>query len=380
MVRVLAQTVSGNPWANLPFHFWTVVLFVFGAMVGSFLNVCIHRMPRGESIVTPPSHCPHCGYSIPWWLNIPLLTWVYLRGRCRNCRAPISARYFLVELLTAALFAGVWIRYGHISPWIALADCALLGGLIVATFIDFEHFIIPDEVTLGGIGAGLICSFGIPELQTNWPSFARHAASSVAVKESLLGIVVGGGLLYGVLRLGKLFLGKYKIQFPAETRVVFTETCVKLPEEEIPYEDLFYRNSDTIIVVGRRIQIPDRCYFEGSIRLSPKSLRIGRDTFNPEEISEFEVLTEELTMPREAMGFGDVKFMAAIGSFLGWPGVIFCLTASSAIGAVVGLTLIALKKREKSSRLPYGPYIALAAVIWVFGGQDLVKHWLRYSF
>jgi leader peptidase (prepilin peptidase)/N-methyltransferase len=104
-------------WAAAPFHFWTVVFFVFGSIVGSFLNVCIHRMPLGESVVSPPSHCPHCRYTIPWWLNIPLFTWVFLRGRCRQCGAPISVRYFLVELLTAVVFAGAWVRYGAFSPW-----------------------------------------------------------------------------------------------------------------------------------------------------------------------------------------------------------------------------------------------------------------------
>ena len=102
--------------AALPFHFWTVTAFVFGSIVGSFLNVCIHRMPLGQSIVRPPSHCPHCGYSIPWYLNIPLVTWFWLGGRCAHCKAPISPRYFLVELLTAALFAACWMKFGHISP------------------------------------------------------------------------------------------------------------------------------------------------------------------------------------------------------------------------------------------------------------------------
>ncbi len=95
-----------NTWAAVPFHFWSAVLFVFGSMVGSFLNVCIHRLPLEQSIISPPSHCPHCKYSIPWYLNIPLVTWVYLRGKCRNCGAPISVRYFLVELLTAVIFLG----------------------------------------------------------------------------------------------------------------------------------------------------------------------------------------------------------------------------------------------------------------------------------
>src|SRR5436189_3155802 len=93
-----------QPFAAMPFHFWSAMIFVFGSMVGSFLNVCIYRMPRGLSVVTPPSSCPYCGYRIPWHFNIPLLTWLYLRGQCANCGAPISVRYFLVELLTALVF------------------------------------------------------------------------------------------------------------------------------------------------------------------------------------------------------------------------------------------------------------------------------------
>jgi leader peptidase (prepilin peptidase)/N-methyltransferase len=89
---------------NVPFHFWSAIFFIFGSVVGSFLNVCIYRMPRGLSVIRPASHCPACGYAIPWYLNIPLVTWVWLRGRCANCRAPISARYFVVELVTGLAF------------------------------------------------------------------------------------------------------------------------------------------------------------------------------------------------------------------------------------------------------------------------------------
>jgi leader peptidase (prepilin peptidase)/N-methyltransferase len=145
---------SHETWQAVPFHFWSVWVFVFGSMVGSFLNVCIHRMPLGESIVSPPSHCPKCKYAIPWFLNIPLLTWAYLQGKCRNCGEKISARYFLVELLTALLFLACWLSFGRQSVWVALVYAIFLAGLVAATFIDFEHFIIPDEITIGGIVSG----------------------------------------------------------------------------------------------------------------------------------------------------------------------------------------------------------------------------------
>src|SRR6516164_4408846 len=161
-----------NPhnWAPVPFHFWSLAFFALGCIVGSFLNVCIHRMPLGMSVVTPPSHCPHCRYSIPWWLNIPLVTWMALRGQCRNCGAPISPRYFIVELLTGAAFLGCWLHFGdRLHPFpsmpVALVYCVFLAGLICATFIDFEHFIIPDEITLGGIVVGVVASVALPSLQ-----------------------------------------------------------------------------------------------------------------------------------------------------------------------------------------------------------------------
>src|SRR5579871_6389403 len=132
---------DAEAWSRVPFHFWSLTFFVFGCIVGSFLNVCIYRMPLGQSVVSPPSHCPHCNYSIPWYLNIPLVTWLYLQGKCANCRAPISVRYFLVELLTGAVFLGCWLVAGHQSAIVALIYCLFMAGLIAATFIDFEHFI-----------------------------------------------------------------------------------------------------------------------------------------------------------------------------------------------------------------------------------------------
>jgi leader peptidase (prepilin peptidase) / N-methyltransferase len=120
----------------------------------------------------------------------------------------------------------------------------------------------------------------------------------------------------------------------------------------------------------------DRCYADTLIRLSPSRLRIGEEEFDPVQVSHMEAVANNIVLPREAMGLGDVKFMAAIGAFLGWKAVIFCLMVSSLLGAIVGVTLIVLKKREWSTRLPYGPYIALAALIWLFGGQRLMTVWL----
>src|ERR1700678_1997254 len=187
-------------WALVPFSFWTLSFFVFGCVVGSLLNVCIHRMPLGESIVHPPSHCPHCGYSIPWYLNIPLVTWVWLRGRCANCGREISSRYFLVEFLTGLVFAACWMAYGHRSALVAMVFCVMIAGLIVATFIDFEHFIIPDEITLGGIVVGLLLAFFVPGSHLRFPFGRPMQRPGEAMTDSALGIVTGAGLIYGILR------------------------------------------------------------------------------------------------------------------------------------------------------------------------------------
>jgi len=367
---MLSRTFDPGVWAAVPFHFWSVVFFCFGCTVGSFLNVCIHRMPLGQSIVSPPSHCPHCKYSIPWLLNIPLVTWLYLRGKCANCGAPIAARYFLVELLTGLLFLGCWLHLGHQSGMAALVLAFFLAGLIVATFIDFEHFIIPDEITLGGIVVGLISSFFVPQIHGT-------DAPSEAIKRGLVGALIGAGLVYLVLRGGKLLFGKQRVTLPANTKIVFSETAIELPDRSIAYEDVFYRCSDTIVIKATTLELIDRCYGEVTVRLSPMALQIDDEQFDPESVPYLEAVSAEMVLPREAMGLGDVKFMAAIGAFLGWEAVIFSLVVSSFIGAIVGLVLISLRKRGLSSRLPYGPYIAAAATLWIFAGPQIVS-WYRH--
>src|SRR5664279_3477401 len=177
-------------WSAVPFHFWSVVFFVLGSMVGSFLNVCIHRLPLGQSIVSPGSHCPACNYAIPWYLNIPLLTWVYLGGKCQNCGAPISARYFLVELLTAVLFCACWLAFGAQSVWLALIYGAL--------------------------------------------------------RESGLGIAVGAGIIYFFVRMGKLVWGRETLVLPPDTKIIFTENGLVFPDKEISYDEVFYRPSDIV--------------------------------------------------------------------------------------------------------------------------------------
>ena len=136
--------------------------FLTGCAIGSFLNVCIVRMPLEKSIVSPGSHCVKCKKPVAWYDNIPLFSYLLLAGKCRHCKTTISFRYFLVELLTGGVFLGFYLYYGPTA--ILIPYLVMVSGFIVATFVDFEHRIIPDEISIGGMIVGLILSFFIPEL------------------------------------------------------------------------------------------------------------------------------------------------------------------------------------------------------------------------
>ncbi len=265
-----------------PDTYLIVSLFIFltGLCIGSFLNVCIWRIPRDESIAWPGSHCPACNHPIAPWDNIPLLSWLILNGKCRHCKAPISPRYFLVELLTGALFAALWILHGAslLTPAYLLFTCALLLG----TFVDLDHLILPDRVTIGGMIAGPLLSFALPALQ-------GQTERLPALLHSLAGLALGFGALWLVATVGRLVLH------------------------------------------------------------------------------------------REAMGFGDVKLLGAIGACLGWQAVLFTIFLSSLSGTLLGLALIAAGRKELQSRIPYGPHIALAALVWMLCGPACVDLYLTWS-
>lgn len=276
----------------------SVVSFVFGASIGSFLNVVIWRVPRGESIVRPPSHCPRCGSPIRWYQNIPIVSWLALRGRCANCRAPISPRYILVETLTGVLFLAAFMRYGNLAPlawvWIAL--------MIVGSFIDFDLRLLPDFVTVGGMIYGVSVAavvwviaawFGVDIRlfsagSAAWPV---HSLYPFALEPlwSIVGLAFGLGLLWLIRFLGTL------------------------------------------------------------------------------------------AFRREAMGLGDVLLMGGIGAIFGFEAVLVTLVLSAVAGSVVGVALILVSKVKLGSfvEIPYGPYICMGCLAWMFWGPELVNWYLN---
>lgn len=374
--------------AVLPYtydYIFTAFAFVLGASIGSFLNVCIYRLPLNLSVNEPKrSFCPSCKYQIPFHHNIPLVSWLVLRGKCANCGKPISFRYFGVELLTGLLFLAIWLKvwaWGRPGwppqEWLLALPYWVMGGLfIVATFIDFEHFIIPDEITIGGTVAGVLLSFAIP---------AMHDQQSNLMSGlwSVIGAAVGYGALRLVVELGKMAFGKKRLSF--EKAAPFSwirngeEADFTVGEEKMLWSEFFYRGNEQLLLQCTWIEIDGKRFENVSVRCECDWLHIDARKWELVKVDEIKGEVTEVTLPREAMGLGDVKFVACVGAFLGWKAVLFTIMSASTIGAVVGIATIAIGRREWSTKIPFGPYLALGALIWLFFGPELILWYWRFS-
>lgn len=339
---------------------------VLGAIVGSFLNACIHRMPRGIPLGNPKrSFCPSCERMIPWYENLPLVSWLVLRGRCSGCGNPIPFRYFLVEALTAAAFFFAWTQFGTpLGPVYAV----FLALVIAATFIDIEHFIIPDEITWGGTALGLILSFAIPQMM-------QVETHLLALTFSFLGAALGYGMLWAIVEFGKLAFGRIRHNFKEpETFSIRRDgemLTLQIGEESLPWEEIFSRESDKLIIDAPIATVNGGA--ESAVKLvfhHNRLLEGGKET-PTDQIKAISGKLTSVVIPREAMGFGDVKFIATIGAFLGWKAVLFTICASSIIGSVAAIGGLFLARDKAGTRVPFGPFLALGAVIWIFWGEFL---------
>lgn len=275
------------------------IAFVFGAAAGSFLNVCIWRLPRGESLLRPRSHCTSCNAPISWRDNIPLVSYIVLRGRCRSCGARFSARYIGVEALTAGIFALLAWRVGPdpaVLPLVAFS-CAL----IVVTFIDLDHRIIPDEITLGGLPLAVAASVLVPRMHLSLAPFSSWIPSVrlAALASSGFGLLAGGGLLWGLA---------------------------------VAYERLVLARR------GPQEDVSSRPGWEGEL--------------------------EQETGGREAMGGGDVKLLALVGAALGWQGALLAVMLGSLLGSVVGVMRWVLFRGKYLPFGPFISFGAFVSAVW----------------
>ncbi|HKJ64907.1 MAG TPA: prepilin peptidase [Desulfopila sp.] len=242
-----------------------IFALLLGAVVGSFLNVVILRLPKEDgSIIFPASHCPSCSTPLRWYENIPILSYLFLRGKCGHCKTKISLQYPVVELLMALLCGAVFAEFGLTLT--AAGYFIFTAALLVIIFIDIHHQIIPDSISLPGIVLGFLFSFFNPNL--SW-------------LDSLIGIVAGGGVLYAIAVL----------------------------------------------------------YY--------------------------------ILRKQEGMGGGDIKLLAMIGGFLGWQSLLFVIFFSSFTGAVVGIAAMVKQKKGGATRIPFGPFLAIASMVFLFFRQEI---------
>jgi len=317
-----------------------ILIFIFGAIVGSFLNVCIVRLPKGQSIVTPGSHCPKCLQSIVWYDNIPLLSWLVLTGKCRQCKAVISFRYWLVEFLTASAFYGLYRHYG--LDWVLPAYLVMVSGFIVAAFVDFAERVIPDEVSVGGMGAGVVLSVLVPRL---------HPA--VGGEDLLLGSFLAGALVLACVGLG----------------FIYPIFCKHLMEEE----DASDRMAKGLVLGALlAITVINANASHLPVIVAPHLLALSAS------LSGLIVgggavyamgLVGDIIFKKESMGGGDVKLMAMAGAFLGWKLALLAFFIAPFFGAVYG---IIEKIRTKDSAIAYGPFLIMGALVSQFWGERII--------
>jgi leader peptidase (prepilin peptidase) / N-methyltransferase len=345
--------------------------FVLGAAIGSFLNVCIYRLPLDLSINKPRrSFCPNCKQPIPWQQNLPLLSWIVLRGRCAKCGARIAFRYFAVELVTALLFLAIWQAF----PWpIAVVYWVFISLLIVGTFVDLEHFIIPDQITIGGMIAGICASLAVPELMK---TDSRLAAGIRSILAAALGYVI----LLLVLEAGKIAFGRKRVRLDTPTPFTWKRQSddaeFVIGSEQSLWSDYFARETDRLLLECDAARIDHREFGSVTLEFHYNRVAVEGEIFMLDDVAEISGVARELQIPREAMGRGDLKFLAAIGAFLGWRAVLFSVFAGSLVGSLVGLFTLILGKRVWSAKLPFGPYLAFGAVTWMFFGEDFIRWYL----
>lgn len=263
-------------------------------------------------------------------------------------------------LLSFAATWGVWQLY---TPYLAIAYTGLIILLAVGSLIDIDQFIIPDTVTLGGTLLGLVLSLFIPGLM-------QQESNVQSLLWSALGAVFGGGMLWVVVELGKRVFGKKSLTFPQAAELKWTrfgdDASLQIGDDKLKWSEIFARESDmlhvylksSLVVDGQPHDCAQATFFYNRLVLADSTVML-------DQLGEISAVVDRVVIPREAMGFGDVKLIAAIGAFVGWEGVLFTVFSSSVVGFVAGVAGILVSKDRTKTILPYGPYLALGAMLWL---------------
>lgn len=362
-------------WMTMQMLPWVVLLsFLPGLCVGSFLNVCIYRWPREMSVNVPNrSFCPGCERTLRWFENVPVVSWLVQGGRCRGCAMAIPLRYPVVELATAILFSAVTAQFWMVDPKVVVPFWIFVSLLIVGTVVDVQFYLLPDQTTLGMAAVGIVCSALVPELHGSAKGLGGLASA-------VTGAVLGFSVLWVVAELGKRFLGTVRHDFSEPVTLEWRRTGevaeIRFEGETSSWNELFARKSDRVRLVFRRVRIEFTGgrsveMGEGESFASLETLEMGGERFDLNRIDAFEGEIAHLSLPREAMGFGDVKLMAGIGAFLGWKGAVVAVFGGACVGTVWAVLASLVGRREWAARIPFGPFLSIAAVAWLFFSERL---------
>ena len=383
--------------------------FVLGCCVGSFMNVVTWRLPRGESLVYPPSHCPRCGHAIRAWENIPIISWLCLRARCSGCGLPISVRYPLGEAAVGMLYFLVWYAVWHrMLPWAFLPDAFFLtGALLAAAWIDACHRFIPDMISYSGLVVAFALAIFLPmgRLALQEPisphsgafmfSGLRHLLGAPDLPQwgwALMDAGFGAALGYAILAIAswslRRLLGNRNGRCAPPVEVRLSACCLEpltpIPgvceTKQVAWEELLEREDDLITLHGAILSGKEQ---EKSavahVRAGRAGVMVDGEMRSWSQMKSLTMMVERWSLPGDAIGAGDVKYLAMIGAFLGADAVLYTLLWAAVLGlafALLSRCLTWLFARRQSSQsgwrewsVPFAPFLSIAAFLWMTCGN-----------
>ncbi len=364
-LTIYTQAVSLEaPWL-LPLCF-----ALLGACIGSFLNVVIYRMPRGLSVRVPRrSFCPHCKRGIPWYLNLPIVSWLALRGKSACCGQPIALRYWLVELGCLALFAAISWAFTAEDIVTQALICTWAAAMLATFCIDWEQMVVLPSLTLIATVAGVGVAVLSPWLVTGGELLPLQGLMWSAAG------ALGGFILFRLVALlGRLLFGKRRESFglnqPWSLRQVGDDIELRMGEQRLLWSELFMEEANRLILHGAAA--PELGDSVGNMRFNIDAVELpdGR-RIELEHCESLSGTCSGYTQHREAMGSGDAWIALAIGALCGWQGVVFALVAGSLLGILWALAA----RIGRGQPMPFGPTLIIGAAIWLFWGQPL---WYAY--
>lgn len=378
------------PFAGLPSVFFALAAFVFGLLVGSFLNVVIYRVPRGESIIYPGSHCGSCGKPVKPYDNIPLLSYTLLGGRCRACKAKISLIYPAVELLTGLLFLAVMLKSGPMaianteaSFITVMAEMVFVAVIISLIFIDARHKLLPNVITYPAFVLAMIApaAIGFSHVRLGaYIDFPPGMTIPGLWQATIAGavLIASAAPIFGVIdRLDDVLFSKY---------FEWAETDEAQPTpEEIEAERKMQRQHNWVVygtmvmgVILAIAWIALRSFISepGFVAVYTELLYSALGALVGGGIVWLLRALYFYTRGAEGMGLGDVKMMAVVGAFLGWQQAIIVLIIGSFLGSIVGLVMARRSKQGLKTALPFGIFLGIGALFALFGGTPLLNWYI----